>query len=467
MFRFSRLTLISSLALGCVCTASGTPRTMRLDYFHSGSQSTELFSVDRVVLEPLPWPGNPVKPVDTTNRGTYFFEIRELSTDRVLYSRGYSSIYAEWVTTDEAKTANRTFHESLRFPAPDTAVRIVVEKRDVQNRFREVWSISIDPKDKSIDTSSPSPVPHVIELQKTGDPSARVDLLFLGEGYTFVEQEKCERDIRRLVDGMFSYAPFKEQRSRFNLWAICSASPDSGVSHPLSGIHRNTLYGSQFDVFGEDRYALSFDNRAIRRMASFAPYDFLAIVMNEREYGNGGIFGMYASVSIDYPAAIQVFVHEFGHHFAGLGDEYYFSANVAYAPANLSIEPWEPNVTALREPSKVKWQALVSPATPIPTPWPKQQYEDGVRESQKKIQKLREDGRAQSEIQEARRLAREAQEQALTSGDYADKVGAFAGAMYEDGYYRPQQRCIMISGPSFCAVCRHAIEEIIELYSQH
>ena len=335
--------LVASVCLAINCTllaSAAVPGTMRLDFFHTGNASQELFSVDHIVIEPLPWPGNPNKPIDSTNRGTYFFEVLDQNSKKVLYSRGFSSIYGEWVTTDEAKQANRTFHESLRFPAPDMPVQIVVKKRDAQNAFVDVWSTTVDPHDKTIDASRPPFPGRIIEIQKNGDPSLKVDLLFLGEGYSGAEQDKCEKDIRRLNDGVFTYSPFKERRSDFNVWAICAASPDSGVSHPSHGLYRNTLFGSQFDVFGEERYALSFDNHAIRTMASFVPYEVMGIVMNSNEYGNGGIFGLYASVSIDYPSAIPVFVHEFGHHFADLGDEYYFNANVAYSQANLRVEPW-------------------------------------------------------------------------------------------------------------------------------
>jgi hypothetical protein len=445
---------------------AGTPATMRLDYFHTGNVTQELFSVDRVVIEPLPWPGNPSKPIDSTNRGTYFFEVKDLSTQRVLYSRGFSSIYGEWVTTDEAKKANRTFHESLRFPVPEAPVQLVVKKRDAQNAFREIWSTNIDPRDKYIDTSKPPSPGRVLEIEKNGDSSVKVDLLFPGEGYTAAELDKCEKDVRRLVEGVFTFSPFKERRKDFNVWAICAPSPDSGVSHPSAGIHRSTLFGSQFDVFGTERYALSFDNRAIRTVASFAPYDVMGIVMNSKEYGNGGIFGLYASVSIDFPTAMRVFIHEFGHHFADLGDEYYFNANVAYLPANTRVEPWEPNITALLDPHNLKWKALVAPDTPIPTPWPKDCYENSIRDSQKLMQQMRSEGRPAAEIEQSRRKARETQEHCLSDGPYANKVGAFQGGMYENMYYRSQQRCIMLSGTEFCAVCRHAIEEIINLYSR-
>ena len=457
---------VSLIILAMLEALAATPPTMRLDYYHTGSATQELFSVDRVVIEPLPWPGNPAKPLDTTNRGTYFFEVRDLGSQRVLYSRGFSSIYGEWVTTDEAKKANRTFHESLRFPAPAAPVQIVVKKRDPQNAFREVWSTTIDPHDKRIDTSKPPSPSRVLALEQNGDPANKVDLLLLGDGYTSAELDKCEKDVRRLAEGVFTSSPFKERRKDFNVWAICAPSPDSGVSHPSRGLYRNTLFGSQFDVFGTERYALSFDNRAIRSVASFAPYDVMGIVMNSNEYGNGGIFGLYATVSIDFPAAIRVFTHEFGHHFADLGDEYYFNANVAYAPVTDRVEPWEPNVTALLDPKNLKWKALVLPGTPIPTPWPKECYENSIRDAPLHIQQMRAQGATPDQIGAYRRQARETTERCMSDNPYADKVGAFQGAMYQDNYYRPQQRCMMLSGDAFCAVCQHAIEEIIDLYSR-
>ena len=458
--------VILILLLFAVSALAATPATMRLDYYHAGNAMQELFSVDQVVIEPLPWPGNPYRPLDTTNRGKYFFEVRDLASNRLLYSRGFSSIYGEWETTDEARHANRTYHESLRFPAPDAPVQVIVKKRDSQNQFREIWSTTVDPKDKYVDTSHPAPPGRVIEVEKNGDPALKTDLLFLGEAYTAAQQDKCEKDIRRIAEGLMTVAPFKERRKDFNLWGICAPAAESGVSRPSAGIHRHTLYGSTFDVFGTDRYALSFDNRAIRTAASFAPYDVLAIVMNESAYGNGGIFGDYASVSADYPGAVPVFVHEFGHHFADLGDEYYFNANVAYVSSSRKVEPWEPNITALLDPKDLKWKDLVAPGTPIPTPWDKEAYESSIRDTPKKIQQMRTEGKSREEIVAVQRVAREAQQRALSSGPYAGKVGAFQGAMYENDLYRPQQKCIMISGTEFCAVCRRAIEEIIDLYSR-
>ena len=203
---------ITFVVICALPTLAATPATMRLDYYHTGNSTQELFSVDRVVIEPLPWPGNPSKPIDATNRGTYYFEVRDAGSQRVLYSRGFSSIYGEWVTTEEAKKANRTFHESLRFPAPEAPVQVVVKKRDAENAFREVWSTNVDPRDKYIDTSKPPSPGRVLEIEKNGDPELKVDLLFLGEGYAAAELDKCEKDVRRLTEGVFTFSPFKERR---------------------------------------------------------------------------------------------------------------------------------------------------------------------------------------------------------------------------------------------------------------
>lgn len=460
--------LLVPLVVAASSSAAPAPsKTMRVDYYHTGNSTTELFSLDRLVIEPAPWPGNPLRPIDDLNLGKYFFEVRDHASNQVIYSRGFDSVYGEWETTDEARRANRTFHESLRFPAPDRPVDISVKKRNAENVFREVWATSVDPKDIYVDPAAPASPGPVIALQSNGDPATKVDLLLLGEGYTAEQRPKCEADVRRLADGIFTFAPFKARRADFNVWAICAATPEAGVSRPSSGIHRHTLFGSTFDAFGTQRYALSFDNRAIREVASFAPYDVLAIVMNEKAYGNGGIFGQYASVSIDFPNAVNVFVHEFGHHVAGLGDEYYFNAGVAYAPRAVRVEPWEPNITALLDPANLKWKNLVAPGTPLPTPWPKDAYERSIAETPRKVRQMRSEGKPQAEIAAVQKAARETTERSLAEGPFAGKVGAFEGALYEEkGYYRPEQRCLMISGSQFCLVCQAAISRVIDLYSR-
>ena len=464
---FIALALLFVVSHFSVNAAAQTPRTMRVDYYHTGNATQELFSLDRVVVEPLAWPGDPQKTIDETNLGKYIFEVRDRATNRLLYSRGFASVYGEWETTDEAKAMNRTFHESLRFPSPASAVQVVLKKRDAANAFREVWSLVVDPKDMFIDPATvPAPAP-LIEIEKNGDPATKVDFLILGDGYTAAERGKFEKDVRRLLAILFATSPYKEHRKDFNVWALCPPAAESGISRPSTGIHRASPLGTSYDAFGSERYVLTFDNRALRTVAQFAPYEFIEIITNTRTYGGGGIFNLYSTVAADSEQAPYIFVHEFGHHFAGLADEYYTSP-VAYTTPEVKVEPWEPNVTALLDPASLKWKDLVEPGTPIPTPWKKEEYEQHSREYGKRRAQIRAENRPEAEMEALFRENRDFEVKLFGSEKYAGKVGAFEGAMYEaKGYYRPEVDCIMFTrSQAFCAVCRRAIERVISLYTR-
>ena len=159
-------------------------------------------------------------------------------------------------------------------------------------------------------------------------------------------------------------------------------------------------------------------------------------------------------------------MHEFGHHFAGLADEYYTS-DVAYNPTAIKTEPWESNVTALLDPKQLKWRDLVDPGTPLPTPWHKEEFENYEHTIQGQRRQLRAQGRPESEMNQLFQNEKRHEDTLLATDTYAGKVGAFEGANYEArGYYRPQENCIMFTRhDSFCAVCRRAIERIIAMYS--
>ncbi len=452
--------------LGFATVALAAPRTLRVDYYHTGNDHQEMFSLDRVVIEPLPWPGNPAKTVDDTNLGKYFFEVRDKASGRVLYSRGFASIFGEWETTEEAKKMNRTFSESLRFPAPDAPVTITLSKRDPENHFRPIWTFEVDPKNQFLDTAHPPSPGPLLALQKSGDPATKVDFLILGDGYTAAERGKFEKDARRLMDILFSTSPFKEHRADFNVWGLCPPSDESGISRPSTGVHHRTPVGATYDAFGSERYILTFDNRRFRDVASYAPYEFVEILANGKTYGGGGIFNLYSTVAADSLWSPYVFVHEFGHHFDGLADEYYTS-DVAYLPPQHKVEPWEPNVTALLDPASLKWKDLVTPGTPIPTPWNKEAFEAYEREIQARRREIRRQNQPES-VMDALFTEEKKHEDALLSADkYSHAVGAFEGANYEaKGYYRPQENCIMFTRyDRFCAVCRRAIERIIALYT--
>jgi len=441
------------------------PRTMRVDYYHAGNAKEEWFSLDRTVLEPLDWPGNPAKAIDESGLGNYLFEVREKQSGKLLYSRGFNSVFAEWRETEEALHANRTFSESLRFPTPAVPVEVSLKERK-DGSFREVWKTAVDPKDKFVDHAPLSSPGALIELQRMGDPATKVDLLVMGDGYKEAERSKFEQDARRFLEKLFSTSPFREHRKDFNVWGLCPPAAESGIARPSSGIYRRSPLGATYDTFDSERYVLTMENRTLRDIASFAPYEFIEILVNGKTYGGGGIFNQYATVAIDNGWAGYVGVHEFGHHFAALADEYYTS-DVAYLPSATKTEPWEPNATALLDPKNLKWKDLVTPGTPIPTPWAKEEFERFEAEIQKQRRALRAAGKPESEMEELFRKEREKEEQLFRSEKYAGKVGAFEGANYAaKGYYRPEVNCIMFTRHNaFCAVCRRAIERVIGMYA--
>src|ERR1700687_333673 len=406
------------------------PRTLRVDYYHTGNSHEEWFSLDRVVLELLEWPGNLNKSIDESQLGEYLFEVHERGSGKLVYSRGFNSVFGEWKTTEEALHGNRTFSESLRFPSPEAPVEVSLKER-AGSGFREVWKTVVDPKDKFVDRSRPPSPGALIELQKMGDPTTKVELLVLGDGYTAAERPAFEKDAR-----------------------------------PSSGIYRRSPVGAAYDTFGTERYVLTTENRTLRDVASFAPYEFIEILVNGQTYGGGGIFNQYATVAIDNLWAGYVGVHEFGHQFAGLADEYYTS-DVAYLPAEKKTEPWEPNVTALLDPANLKWKDLVAAGTPVPTPWDKEEFDRFERDIQRQRRELRAAGKPEAEMDELFRKEREKEDAMLGSEEYAGRVGAFEGANYEaKGYYRPEVDCIMFTRhKTFFAVCWWAIDRGIGFFS--
>ena len=438
---------------------------MRLDYFHAGSATEERFSLDGLVLEG-PWPGRLDRAIDDTNLGKYLFEVRDRATHRLLYSRGFASVYGEWETTAEAKQAPRTFHESLRFPAPDGPAKVTLKKRDRQNVFSEVWSVGIDPASPEVDRAAPPANPRLWAVMKNGEPCDKVDILLLGDGYTVAEMEKWHRDARRLTETLFATSPFKENRGLFNVWALDTPAQESGVSRPSDGVYRHSPIRAAYDAFGSERYVLALDNKRMREIAAAAPYEFVEIVVNDRKYGGGGIHNLYATVAADNATTPYIFVHEFGHHFAGLADEYYTS-DVAYESPVGRPEPWEPNVTA--DPQAAKWKGLVKPGTPLPTPWAKEAFEEHQKQVQARRREIRAKKLPESEMETLFRTELARTIQLLAQPPYGGKVGAFEGAMYEArGYYRAQSDCIMFTRNTagFCAVCRRAIERVIQMYAR-
>ncbi len=352
--------LVFFIFLGALGRAQESPRTWRLDFYETGGPGIEAYSFDRIVVEPLAWPDSPAANIDRTAGGNYRFEIVD-AAGRVTFSRGYDPAFAEWVTTAEVRRLRRTFHESLRFPQPAGKSEIVLSKRNTRGGYDEAWRLAIDPADVFVDRSTPARQ-QVIEVERHGAPQAKVDVLLLGDGYTAAEcNRKFRADARRMTAALFAQQPFTSRRNDFNVWGICPPAAQSGISRPSTGIYRQSPAGATYDAFGSERYILTFENRAWREIASWAPYEFVTVLTNTATYGGGGLYNVYSTAAVDNDFADYLFVHEFAHHFAGLADEYYTSP-VAYEPPQEVLEPWPANATAEKDPARVKWRDLCHPA---------------------------------------------------------------------------------------------------------
>lgn len=443
-----------------------SPATMRVDYFHGGNHDTEMFSLDQVVIEPLPWTGNMAQPIDKTHRGKFLFEIVDPESGDIAWSRSFSSIYGEWETIGEAREINRTFHESVRFPAQDAVFELVIKKRGPGNRFDEVWRIKLDPADVLVHRESAMFADYVVAIHESGDPATKVDLLLMGDGYTAAEQDDFIAKAKAMTEVLFATSPFKERKNDFNVWAVAPPAAQSGVSRPSTDTFRDSPIGSTYDSFRSERYILTSDNKSMRRIASSAPYDFIEILTNSEVYGGGGIYGLFSTAAANSEWAPYLFVHEFGHHFAGLADEYYTSS-VEYELPEVITEPYEPNITALLDPDNLKWKHHVAPNTPLPTSWPKAEYEKESIAYQKVRRQMRADNVPEAAMNKLFRDIQVITETLFESSGQKGVVGAFEGGGYmAEGLYRSEQNCIMFTRTTdFCAVCSEAIEKVIDEYT--
>ena len=450
-------------------------KTMRVDFFHTGTKGFEVISLDKVYEEPAVlthekkmWAGNKTNLIDTMNLGKYLAKVIDVKTNQIIYSRGFCSIYGEWETTGEAeKGMYRTFHESVLFPFPKEKVQLILSVRDKENYFHDIFSTIIDPNSRFVNRERHTPNYKVSSIFKSGDSHKKVDLIILGDGYTKKEMKKYKKDVKHFTNELFSATPFDKNKDKFNVWYIETPSEDSGIDEPRKNIWRNTVFGCSYNSFDSPRYVLTFENKAIRDIASLVPYDQIYIIFNSERYGGGGIFNLYSTCySTDKGEKSNwwpdyVFVHEFGHAFGGLGDEYYTS-DVAYNEFYpLGVDPWEPNVGIIKN-GHIKWEGLMDEDTPIPTQWAKAEY-DSLGNL------LRALDRTAADYKEQYVKIKNERDQLFKNQKYFGKVGAFEGSGYASkGLYRPFMDCRMFSKSlvDFCPVCQDAIEKMIEFQTK-
>jgi hypothetical protein len=461
------LTAFSQQTSDAVFTQYFGDKTMRFDYFHSGTATEEHFSMDRV-LNDGPWAGSKLVLQDDLNRGLYFFEIIEPKSGTVLYSRGYASVFGEWQTIPEAASNWGTFHESIRFPWPNETVKVIIKKRDAKNNFVEIWNTQIDPTARYVNPSELKSSYKSFTYIQNGPSQNHVDIVILGDGYTHSEMDKFHKDVERLTEELFAVEPFKSRKLDFNVRAVETPSATSGVNKPHPGVFNRTPLSMSYGAFDSERYALTYDNRTIRDIASTVPYDYMFILINENTYGGGGIFNLYSTVAVDNKFSDYVFVHEFGHSFAALADEYYTS-DVSYETPEITVEPWEPNVTALFDPSNLKWKDLLTAGTPIPTPWDKEKFDTFSYEIQNERRAIRATKQPESVMEALFEKERKEMLSMIDKMEFKNVTGAFEGANYMPrGMYRSAIDCIMFTRNHqlFCPACTKGILEVIDQYNK-
>jgi hypothetical protein len=397
-----------------------TGETLRVDLMRSGTATEERLAARRFLVEG-DWPGPRARLIDDLGRGQHLVQVFDAATQVLLFQSGYSTLFQEWQETAEAHGGMvRAFPETVRFPRPRRPVDLRFLSRDGGPGWKEILALRLDPMGDAVRPAPRRDDVEITVLQDAGDPATAVDLVILAEGYSDAEAEKFRRDAARLGEVLFAWTPFKEARDRFSIRAVRLRGQESGTDEPAKGSYRRTAVDSGFDTFGVVRYLTTEGSALMWDLAGQVPYDDLLVLVNTERYGGGGIYRFFSVFVADSEWDAYLVVHEFGHGFAALADEYFTSpvASVDLAPP--TVEPWRPNVTALLDPDNLKWKDLVVAGVPLPTP-DEDRY-DGV-------------------------------------------VGAFEGASYvARGLYRPMRSCLMKDKGSlpFCPVCERAVREAIE-----
>jgi len=459
-------------------------KTMRIDYYHTGDASSETVAIDRI-YEYGTWAGSTTNLVDELNYGAYYHKIYDALTDELIYSRGFDSYFKEYQTSGPASEGVvRTFHESAIVPNPTNHVFFVLEKRQKEGHLEEVYRVEINPGDVMIiRDEGPDRSVKVFRSLYNGDPHKKADIAIIGEGYTANDEHKFRQDLSRFTKTFFKRDPCKSYKEHFNVYGVFKPSQQSGIDEPRHGSFRNSVVGATFNSMGSERYILTEENKALRDIARHVPYDALYIMINHHRYGGGGIYNFYCTFTADNQWSEYLMVHEFGHSFFGLADEYYTSSTAYEDFYPKGYEPAEPNITAALDPKNVKWGHLISGDIEVPTPWEKENYDQMSLSWQKvrtelnnRIAELRRSGASNDEVRKAEKeYDMRDREQAgmvqkyLEGSAFAGQVGVFQGAGYATtGLYRPMVDCIMFSKgqTDFCKVCEEAMIKIIMNYAQ-
>lgn len=332
-----------------------TRERLRIDLTLAGNAREQHAYVNRMFRE-REWSGSRNQNIDESGFGNYRYEV--FSHDSLVFSRGFCTLFEEWRTTPQAKSTDMSMGHSIWMPFPKDSVHVVLYQRVRQTGMLEpMLEFDVDPEDRHIAPGGNGL--RVASLHYSGEPARKVDLVFAGEGYSAGEKGKLRADARRMMDYLFSMEPYAARKDDFNIWLVESLSADSGVDIPQDGIWKDTVMDSGYDTFYEDRYLTIWDQTKIADVLAETAFDAVFVIANDAKYGGGGIYNSYALGSSDHKYSPEVFIHEFGHSFAGLGDEYFDSSDPYaddYYPSG--VEPWEPNITN-RTDFASKWEDMM------------------------------------------------------------------------------------------------------------
>ena len=395
--------------------------SMRFDFLLGGNSREEKVYPEQIKKEPF-WAGSKKNLTDSFNYGNYRFRVFDEKSDSLIFSKGFSTLFEEWQSTAEAKEIDKTFYQTAIFPFPKTKIRLEIDSRQWEGNYKTIYKTVIDPDNYFILDEKPAKF-ETFEVLNNGKPENKVDIVILAEGYTISEMDKFKNDVKRVTQYLFNEEPFKSEKEKFNVRAVLTPSLESGTDVPGEHIYKNTCFNSTFYTFDVSRYLTTSDMRPILDAAALVPYDHIYVLVNTERYGGGGFYNFVSVCTADNTLTKEVFVHEFGHGFAGLGDEYY-NSEVAYEDYyNLKVEPWEPNLTTLVD-FDSKWKKMMDKNLEIPTP---------------------------------------------RNFKNSNTIGAYEGGGYmSKGIYSPFIDCRMKSNNagSFCPVCNEAIKKVIKYYTE-
>lgn len=397
-------------------------KTLRVDYIFNGNASGQAICLDGLSALPT-WAGRKHHLAELPLQGNGQIIMRNAASGKTIYTTSFSSLFQEWLETDEARNVTKGFENTFLLPYPLQPVEIEITLLDPRRNVRASMKHIVHPNDVLIEQKGNSHITPHKYLLHNDSPEKCIDVAILAEGYTLQEMQTFYEDADIACKSIFDHEPFKSMKKRFNVVAVASPSTDSGVSVPRLNEWKHTAFGSHFSTFYSDRYLTTSRVKAIHDALAGIPYEHIIILANTEQYGGGGIYNSYTLTTAHHPMFRPVVVHEFGHSFGGLADEYFYDNDVMTDTYPLDIEPWEQNISTQVD-FAAKWKDMLSENTPVPTPAEvSENYPTGVYEG----------------------------------GGYSAK-----------GIFRPAENCRMRTNeyPAFCPVCQRALRRIIEFYTE-